>query len=138
HSACCTCRRCASSRSLCPLHFARAYSASHSFFLTDTATTDIYTLSLHDALPICDGRGHRQACHEHRAHGRPPSPAYHCGLHHRQRHQPRSCSVPWLAAWAMLCCSRSVTRSPHRVREAICSAVSSETTPCPSQGSQPP
>src|SRR5436305_15318792 len=23
------------------------------FFYTDTATTDIYTLSLHDALPIC-------------------------------------------------------------------------------------
>src|SRR5438132_10907903 len=25
------------------------------FFFTDTATTDIYTLSLHDALPISDG-----------------------------------------------------------------------------------
>ena len=24
-----------------------------SFFLNDTATTEIYTLSLHDALPIC-------------------------------------------------------------------------------------
>ena len=24
----------------------------HRFFLNDTATTDIYTLSLHDALPI--------------------------------------------------------------------------------------
>src|SRR5690349_25131862 len=24
------------------------------FFFTDTATTEIYTLSLHDALPICD------------------------------------------------------------------------------------
>jgi len=23
------------------------------FFLKDTATTEIYTLSLHDALPIC-------------------------------------------------------------------------------------
>src|SRR2546426_6168150 len=28
------------------------------FFFNDTATTEIYTLSLHDALPICaDGRG---------------------------------------------------------------------------------
>src|SRR5438132_12835380 len=26
---------------------------SFSFLLNDTATTDIYTLSLHDALPIC-------------------------------------------------------------------------------------
>src|SRR5438094_2619659 len=28
------------------------------FFFNDTATTEIYTLSLHDALPIC-GRGSR-------------------------------------------------------------------------------
>src|SRR5437868_8069770 len=27
------------------------------FFFTDTATTELYTLSLHDALPIWDGRG---------------------------------------------------------------------------------
>src|SRR5256885_9061863 len=27
------------------------------FFFNDTATTEIYTLSLHDALPICDGVG---------------------------------------------------------------------------------
>src|SRR5690242_21030704 len=27
-----------------------------SFFFTATATTEIYTLSLHDALPICDVR----------------------------------------------------------------------------------
>src|SRR3712207_8836795 len=28
----------------------------HFFFFNDTATTEIYTLSLHDALPICDLR----------------------------------------------------------------------------------
>src|SRR3712207_6892603 len=27
------------------------------FFFNDTATTEIYTLSLHDALPICLGEG---------------------------------------------------------------------------------
>src|SRR5471030_3541797 len=27
------------------------------FFFNDTATTEIYTLSLHDALPISDARG---------------------------------------------------------------------------------
>src|SRR5205814_10421130 len=32
------------------------------FFFTDTATTEIYTLSLHDALPICDGRRPRRIC----------------------------------------------------------------------------
>src|SRR5258708_26444314 len=34
--------------SLLPLFF---------FFFNDTATTEIYTLSLHDALPICHGLG---------------------------------------------------------------------------------
>src|SRR5436305_14215882 len=29
------------------------------FFFNDTATTEIYTLSLHDALPICDRSGAR-------------------------------------------------------------------------------
>src|SRR5207244_12630370 len=29
------------------------------FFLTDTPTTEIYTLSLHDALPICMTLGRR-------------------------------------------------------------------------------
>src|SRR5256885_13194329 len=28
------------------------------FFFNDTATTEIYTLSLHDALPICQGLGY--------------------------------------------------------------------------------
>src|SRR3712207_7962173 len=33
--------------------------ASRVFFFNDTATTEIYTLSLHDALPIC-----RSLCYE--------------------------------------------------------------------------
>src|SRR5437667_5512527 len=39
-----------------------------SLFFNDTATTEIYTLSLHDALPICDGvlgRGARHRLREH-------------------------------------------------------------------------
>src|SRR5260221_12838809 len=31
------------------------YTLSSFFFFNDTATTEIYTLSLHDALPICRG-----------------------------------------------------------------------------------
>src|SRR2546429_6642492 len=31
----------------------RGHSTSVFFFFNDTATTEIYTLSLHDALPIC-------------------------------------------------------------------------------------
>src|SRR2546427_12088421 len=37
----------------------------HFFFYNDTATTEIYTLSLHDALPICSGAA-------------PPSPSSRC------------------------------------------------------------
>src|SRR5258706_14514500 len=40
-----------------PLFFvglAQAASRYVFFFFNDTATTEIYTLSLHDALPICD------------------------------------------------------------------------------------
>src|SRR2546422_10542101 len=32
------------------------------FFFNDTATTEIYTLSLHDALPICCRRSVRLSC----------------------------------------------------------------------------
>src|SRR2546430_5390091 len=31
------------------------------FFFNDTATTEIYTLSLHDALPICSGNSQSSA-----------------------------------------------------------------------------
>src|SRR5689334_23997716 len=33
------------------------------FFFIDTATTEIYTLSLHDALPICEGRARDPRVH---------------------------------------------------------------------------
>src|SRR3712207_8498982 len=42
-----------------------------SFFFNDTATTEIYTLSLHDALPIYGPRIHRHRiiCAERHGHG---------------------------------------------------------------------
>src|SRR3989441_4231985 len=41
---------------------------SHFFFFNDTATTEIYTLSLHDALPISVEREHRRRRAELGAH----------------------------------------------------------------------
>src|SRR5207248_11269158 len=38
-------------------------------FSTDPATTEIYTLSLHDALPICQGYGARAPGHASRSGG---------------------------------------------------------------------
>src|SRR5690554_7783917 len=43
-----------------PALFSSTASATF-FFFTDTATTEIYTLSLHDALPICRD-SHRLCC----------------------------------------------------------------------------
>src|SRR5438477_6004786 len=37
------------------------------FFFNDTATTEIYTLSLHDALPISAGECRGGGCRRHRA-----------------------------------------------------------------------
>src|ERR1051325_2119185 len=37
-------------------------------FFNDTATTEIYTLSLHDALPISQRRRHARPRHHHRGH----------------------------------------------------------------------
>src|SRR5437773_8334214 len=37
---------------VCHSHYARHTYCHHFFFFTDPATTEIYTLSLHDALPI--------------------------------------------------------------------------------------
>src|SRR5215211_9447976 len=47
------------------------------FFFNDTATTEIYTLSLHDALPICTRRSNGSApcASEQPAKKRSPSPA---------------------------------------------------------------
>src|SRR5256885_14389935 len=46
---------------MCTVHSTRTSSLSIFFFFNDTATTEIYTLSLHDALPIYGraGRGRR-------------------------------------------------------------------------------
>src|SRR5690349_24429273 len=44
------------------LRFVLLKDFTHSFFFNDTATTGIYTLSLHDALPISSSRGVRGIC----------------------------------------------------------------------------
>src|SRR2546426_10286788 len=43
-------------------HMIRLHATSIFFFFNDTATTEIYTLSLHDALPISGVRGLVMVC----------------------------------------------------------------------------
>src|SRR3712207_7771333 len=63
------------------------------FFFNDTATTEIYTLSLHDALPICS---------------RPPP-------RRSRRSQPRSTAKAASTGASWSC--RSTTRAPTRSEE---------------------
>src|SRR3712207_6986387 len=69
------------------------------FFFNDTATTEIYTLSLHDALPIC-GRGQASQAPDPADPGREQ---VHCCRHNCLRqlhhhHHPRDVPAP-IAAW---------------------------------------
>src|SRR3712207_9145527 len=49
------------------------YALAFVFFFNDTATTEIYTLSLHDALPICQGQAGGEPGAQHAADGGQPS-----------------------------------------------------------------
>src|SRR5260363_411844 len=62
-----------------PLFLILVFFCSFFFFFNDTATTEIYTLSLHDALPI--------SAHSHRRHASPP-PSRRC--RRRRARSPRS------------------------------------------------
>src|SRR5258708_27178381 len=65
------------------------------FFFNDTATTEIYTLSLHDALPI--SRCTRSACH-----------IFAAGPEYRQK---------WSAAWRAFRNRESSSRSEEHTSE---------------------
>src|SRR5258708_32089807 len=83
------------------------------FFFNDTATTEIYTLSLHDALPISDGRRPWPAwLHLGRTDAsacpRPgPSevarPAWACSLAARDRKSTRLNSSHQIISYAVFC-----------------------------------
>src|SRR3712207_8035011 len=61
-------------------------SSIHVFFFNDTATTEIYTLSLHDALPIYDHRvgAGQGGAHDARPRGEPVALPRLLGAHHDQ------------------------------------------------------
>src|SRR3712207_8410154 len=61
------------------------YSRSRIFFFNDTATTEIYTLSLHDALPIYDQRIRVDPQHERDVAGDRPQSSQHTGAQAPER-----------------------------------------------------
>src|SRR5438874_2172640 len=82
----------------------RPHSQFHShidFFFTDPPPTEIYTLSLHDALPICSSSTGR------------PAPC---------THEPRSCSKPSRRKWSRAASRRSEehTSELQSRRDLVC------------------
>src|SRR5215213_11699772 len=57
------------------MSFHNNYSFFFFFFFNDTATTEIYTLSLHDALPITDRAGRRSSIQPATVTRPPPLPS---------------------------------------------------------------
>src|SRR3954464_16106427 len=73
------------------------------FFLNDTATTEIYTLSLHDALPIW--RHHDEAVHERVVDRALQAVA----IGHRDRKSTRLNSSHTIISYAVLCLKKKHT-----------------------------
>src|SRR5256884_6694708 len=70
------------------------------FFFNDTATTEIYTLSLHDALPIF---AHPEPADVHRLPGRVVEPAEHQALVLGDRKSTRLNSSHGYISYAVFC-----------------------------------
>src|SRR3712207_8622006 len=89
----------------------------YNVFFNDTATTEIYTLSLHDALPICVAALHLVpvACHHGLQHLAPAI----CGVHvpgpqrtaFRDRKSTRLNSSHANISYAVFCLKKKIT--PH-------------------------
>src|SRR3712207_8134481 len=89
------------------------------FFFNDTATTEIYTLSLHDALPICNDprdardQGDRREPRPSRARdGRRPPRAPARGVAARDRKSTRLNSSHANISYAVFCLKKKKTQTP--------------------------
>src|SRR5688572_32076569 len=76
------------------------------FFFHDTATTEIYTLSLHDALPISGARDPSRRAHRGR---RGPGTAARTGISHDRLDRPDHSGAPH--------CEAAVARSEEHTSE---------------------
>src|SRR6202012_6224316 len=82
------------------------------FFFNDTATTEIYTLSLHDALPILRHRRHPH-------HGRRRAAARHRGQP-GDRKSTRLNSSHTVISYAVFCFKKKKTEAAQGVRYVMC------------------
>src|SRR2546422_3524939 len=97
------------------------------FFFNDTATTEIYTLSLHDALPICPAArevaapgavGQRHAARHPRAAGRRgrPRPRHEAD---RDRKSTRLNSSHGYISYAVFCLKKKKHLKPYKVADNV-------------------
>src|SRR5437867_7181675 len=77
------------------------------FFFNDTATTEIYTLSLHDALPIWSGRTPGRASRGHLPR---------CPVRCRDRKSTRLNSSHRTISYAVFCLKKKNTLQSPRIR----------------------
>src|SRR5256885_6769844 len=80
------------------------------FFFNDTATTEIYTLSLHDALPICGKEKQNERQHEG-AHGTLPVIELQAKI--RDRKSTRLNSSHLVISYAVFCLKKKKARQDH-------------------------
>src|SRR5947209_11579329 len=82
------------------------------FFFNDTATTEIYTLSLHDALPISPSRARRLRPSTPQARPRRRRSPESAGLSDRDRKSTRLNSSHANISYAVFCLKKK--KKPHR------------------------
>src|SRR2546421_1318139 len=89
------------------------------FFFNDTATTEIYTLSLHDALPICPQPGESRALHRRAGHDRLGGgrAAARCARSDRDRKSTRLNSSHDQISYAVFCLKKKKKRTYIRYEE---------------------
>src|SRR5258705_7143148 len=81
------------------------------FFFNDTATTEIYTLSLHDALPISSRATGRPPRASPRGRPRVPRSAWGCGR--RDRKSTRLNSSHLGISYAVFCLKKKKKKDPN-------------------------
>src|SRR2546430_13575902 len=90
--------------------------SSFFFFFNDTATTEIYTLSLHDALPICllrCGRLRGQPGRRRRGAARGSAPRAAAGAAQGDRKSTRLNSSHSQISYAVFCLKKKKRSKPH-------------------------
>src|SRR5256885_3318623 len=92
------------------------------FFFNDTATTEIYTLSLHDALPICLAQ--RAAYGLGLSGAAMLGPQRQQGLEDADRKSTRLNSSHLVISYAVFCLKKKKKQKRHRASTNTCTAAS--------------